>query len=152
MSNIVQNHGLSRGVATSFSLVAGLSTLTCCALPALFISLGLGASLASLVSSMPWLIVLSENKTIVFSVALFSLITAAWLQWQARNQACPAGGFQAKYCSIFRQFSWAVIGLSALAILVGAYFAFAAISSANFNEITCLVRHSLACNLHFQWL
>ena len=120
------NLSVGRGVATGFSLVAGLSTLTCCALPALFISLGLGASLASLVSSMPWLITLSANKEIVFTVALASLGIAAWLQWRARNQACAVDGFQAKYCGLFRKFSWSILGLSALAISVGAYFAFAA--------------------------
>lgn len=125
MAVVSQRLGLGRGLATSFSLVAGLSTLTCCALPALFISLGLGASLASLVSSLPWLIVLSEHKSIVFSVAVFSLAVAAWLQWRARNQACPVGKTQARYCAVFRRFSWSILGLSAIAISTGAYFAFA---------------------------
>lgn len=126
MSYVSQDARVTRGLATSFSLVAGLSTLTCCALPALFISLGLGASLASLVSSMPWLIVLSENKSIVFSVAVVSLVLAGWMQWRARNQACAIGGFQAKYCSFFKRFSWSILGISAVAICVGAYYAFAA--------------------------
>lgn len=126
MTHISQPPRVGRRIATSFSLVAGLSTLTCCALPALFISLGLGATLASLVSTMPWLIVLSANKSIVFSVAILSLVIAAWLQWKALSQSCPVGGFQAKYCRIFRKFSWGILGLSATAILVGGYYAFAA--------------------------
>lgn len=124
MSDLSQNQQLGKRVATSFSLVAGLSTLTCCALPALFISLGLGATLASIVSTMPWLIVLSQHKSIVFSVAIISLAIAAVLHWRARNQSCPIGGFQAKYCGVFKRFSWAILGLSAIAILVGGYFAF----------------------------
>lgn len=120
------NLSVGRGVVTGFSLVAGLSTLTCCALPALFISLGLGASLASLVSSMPWLITLSANKEIVFTIALTAFALGAWMQWRARNQACAVNGFQAKYCGLFRKFSLSILGISAAAISVGAYFAFAA--------------------------
>ena len=115
---------VGRGVATGISLIAGLSTLTCCALPALFLSLGLGASLASLVSSVPFLITLSENKEIVFVIALLSLAMATTLQWRARYAACPVDGIQAKYCATFRRFSWSILGVSAVAILVGAHFAY----------------------------
>lgn len=38
------------------SLFASLGTLVCCALPSLFVLLGLGATLASLLSSAPWLV------------------------------------------------------------------------------------------------
>ena len=126
MTHATPHQTWGRGLVTSFSLLAGLSTLTCCALPALFISLGLGASLVSLVSFMPWLVVLSEHKTLVFAVAVLSLGLAAWLQWRARETACPATGFTARYCGVFRRFSWSVLGFSAVAILTGAYFAFAA--------------------------
>ena len=126
MTYATSHESWGRGLVTSFSLLAGLSTLTCCALPALFISLGLGASLVSLVSFMPWLVVLSAHKTLVFSIAVLSLGLAAWLQWRARAQACPVDSFTARYCSVFRRFSWSVLGFSALAILTGAYFAFAA--------------------------
>ena len=126
MTHATSHEGWGRGFLTSFTLLAGLSTLTCCALPALFISLGLGASLVSLISFMPWLVVLSAHKTIVFSVAIVSLGLAAWLQWRAREQACPVDGFAARYCGVFRRFSWSVLGFSAVAILTGAYFAFAA--------------------------
>lgn len=124
MSDLSQNQQLGKRVATSFSLVAGLSTLTCCALPALFISLGLGATLASLVSTMPWLITLSQHKSIVFTVAIISLTIAAYLHWRARNQSCPIDGFQAKYCAVFKRFSWAILSVSGAAITIGGYYAF----------------------------
>ena len=126
MTIATSHQSWGRGLVTSFSLLAGLSTLTCCALPALFISLGLGASLVSLISAAPWLVVLSQYKLSVFSVAVVSLGLAAWLQWRAREMACPATGFTARYCGVFRRFSWSVLGFSGVAILTGAYFAFAA--------------------------
>lgn len=128
MVSAPQCSNFGRGIVTGFSLIAGLSTLTCCALPALFLTFGLGASLASLVSSMPWLITLSANKELVFLVAVSSLLLAGWLQWRARNQACAANGLQAIYCSAFRRFSLSMLGVSAVAIAIGAFYAFFATS------------------------
>ncbi len=52
-----------------FSLFTSLSTLLCCALPSLLVLIGFGASVASMLSFMPWLVVLSRHKTWTFSVA-----------------------------------------------------------------------------------
>ena len=48
--------------ANFFALFASSSTLVCCALPAIFVGLGAGASFASLVSTFPFLITLSQYK------------------------------------------------------------------------------------------
>jgi mercuric ion transport protein len=52
-----------------FSLFTSLSTLLCCALPSLLVLFGLGASVASLLSFMPWLVTLSHHKAWTFSVS-----------------------------------------------------------------------------------
>ncbi len=49
--------------------VAVLGTLICCALPIVLVALGAGSVVASLVSTAPWLVVLSRNKEWVFLVA-----------------------------------------------------------------------------------
>ena len=41
----------------------------CCALPSLLVLLGLGATVASVLSAAPWLVALSHHKTWVFGVA-----------------------------------------------------------------------------------
>jgi len=51
-----------------FSLFASLGTLVCCALPSLLVLVGLGASVASIVSAAPWLVTLSRQKELVFAV------------------------------------------------------------------------------------
>jgi mercuric ion transport protein len=51
------------------SLFTSLGTLLCCALPALLVLIGLGATVASVVSSAPWLITLSRHKNWTFTVA-----------------------------------------------------------------------------------
>ena len=60
------------------ALAASVSTLLCCVVPSLLVFLGLGATVASLVSSMPWLVTLSRHKAWVFTAAGV-LIAACWL-------------------------------------------------------------------------
>ena len=56
-------------VLSYFSLFTSLGTLLCCALPSLLVLFGLGASVASMLSSMPWLVVLSRHKGWTFAVS-----------------------------------------------------------------------------------
>ncbi|MFK7795323.1 MAG: hypothetical protein AB8B89_08245 [Gammaproteobacteria bacterium] len=110
----------------TLSLFGSVSTLVCCALPALFVTVGMGAALAGLVSAAPWLITISEYKEIVFLAAGLLLLMSAVVQWRARNQACPAEVKQAKACARLRRFNWMVLIFSILVYLVGFFFAFLA--------------------------
>src|ERR1044071_9857860 len=51
------------------SLFTSFGTLLCCALPSLLVLLGLGATVASFLSAVPWLVTLSRHKVVVFSVS-----------------------------------------------------------------------------------
>lgn len=66
-----------RSVVAFFSLFASLGTLVCCALPSLLVFIGLGTSVASLLSAMPWLAALSQHKAVTFTIA-GALLAAAW--------------------------------------------------------------------------
>ena len=50
-------------------LFTSVGTLLCCALPSLFVLLGLGTTVASVLSSTPWLVSLSHHKNWIFSVS-----------------------------------------------------------------------------------
>ncbi len=52
-----------------FSLFSSLSTLLCCALPSVLVLLGMGATVASVLSAAPWLVSLSRHKIWTFSIA-----------------------------------------------------------------------------------
>jgi mercuric ion transport protein len=56
-------------VLSYFSLFTSLSTLLCCALPSLLVLFGLGASVASMLSFLPWLVALSRHKVLTFSIS-----------------------------------------------------------------------------------
>lgn len=69
--------------------------LFCCALPSFLVFLGLGATVASVVASVPWLVTPSRHKTLVFTAAGV-LIGASWLYLRSvaprlalEGAACP---------------------------------------------------------------
>lgn len=108
------------------SLFASTSTLICCALPALFVSLGAGAALAGIVSNVPQLIWVSENKPLVFGIAAVLLVLAGIMQWRARYMPCPADPALAAACARARKNSLRVYLVSVGIFAIGAWFAFAA--------------------------
>lgn len=114
-------------IAPTLSLFTSVGTLLCCALPALLVTLGMGAALAGLVSNMPWITVVSEYKGIVFGVAGVMLMLSTYLQWQGRHAPCPADPLKAKACGRLRKISWGILGLSIVIYLLGFFFAFIAV-------------------------
>ena len=54
------------GLLSYLSLFTSFGTLICCALPSLLVLLGLGATVASFLSAVPWLVTLSHHKSWVF--------------------------------------------------------------------------------------
>jgi len=109
------------------SLFTSFGTLMCCALPALLVSIGMGAAMAGLVTTAPWITVLSDYKVIVFAVSGVMLALSAFMQWRARYAPCPSDPAQARACGTLRKISWGMIGFSILIYVVGFFFAFLAI-------------------------
>ncbi len=106
------------------SLFASSSTLVCCALPALLVTLGAGAVLSSLVAAVPQLVWLSEHKEGLFGFAGLMLTAAGTLQWRGRSAPCPTDPALRHTCLRTRKFSATVYGFSVLVYLVGGWFAF----------------------------
>lgn len=71
------------------TLLASSSTLICCALPAIFVTLGAGATLASVVNIFPELIIISKFKVYISVFALFFLIITGVLIKKASLEPCP---------------------------------------------------------------
>ncbi len=112
--------------APTLSLFASTSTLLCCALPALLVTLGLGASLAGFVSAAPWLVALSKYKVWLFAGSGLMLAAAALLHRRARFLPCPIDPQQAKACARLRRISGVMLAISALVWATGFFFAFLA--------------------------
>lgn len=110
--------------ASLMSVFTSSGTLICCALPALLVSVGAGATLAGLVSTFPQLIWLSEHKLTVFGLAGAMLLAAGVMQYRARFLPCPADPKLAAACTRTRRVSVWIYGFSVLCYTTGLLFAF----------------------------
>ena len=122
----MSNNLYKQTIAPTLSLFTSVGTLLCCALPALLVTLGMGAALAGFVSAVPWITAISDYKEYVFAGAGIMLALASFLQWRGRNAPCPADPAKAKACSRLRKVSWFILGFSILIYAIGFFFAFLA--------------------------
>ena len=114
-------------LAPSLSLFTSFGTLICCALPALFVTLGAGAALAGLVSNVPGLIFLSEHKIEVFVISGVMILITGIIRFIYRNAPCPIDVEQAKACMRLRKVSMILFSFSVVIYIVGFFFAFIAV-------------------------
>lgn len=107
-----------------FSLFTSMGTLLCCALPALLVSLGMGAAMVGLVTTFPGLVTLSEYKGWVFVISFGMLALSSYFQYQARFLPCPIDPVQAKACTSARAWSKWITIFSIIVWFIGASVAF----------------------------
>src|SRR4029077_20111213 len=87
------------------TVLSSFTTLLCCALPALLVSLGAGAVLASLITAVPQLVWISEHKIPLFAFAGFMLVLSGISSYRNRNAPCLTDPAQAKFCLRMRRWS-----------------------------------------------
>ncbi len=110
------------------SLFTSFGTLLCCALPSLLVLFGLGATVATVLSSAPWLVTLSRNKQWVFLVAglliaanfIYVLKIAPKLRFD--GAACLPEAPEA--CDTVSRFSRIILWVSAGIYAVGLFTAY----------------------------
>ena len=108
----------------TLSLFASTSTLLCCALPALLVSIGAGAVMAGLSSTIPGYIWLTEQKLPLFIMSGLLLSLAIFMRWTSRHAPCPTDPDAAKACMRLRYWSGFILALSTILYIVGGFFAF----------------------------
>jgi hypothetical protein len=113
------------GFASSLvTLLASSGTLICCAIPALLVSIGAGAALASFVAIFPQIVWISEYKEIVFAISALLMIIGGVLQWRNRNAPCPIDPKLRDACLKTRKTSLRIYFASLLILIIGSWFAF----------------------------
>jgi|TARA_B100001093_G_scaffold429565_1_gene424878 hypothetical protein len=85
------------------SLFASSSTLVCCALPAIFVALGAGASFASLITAFPFLIVVSQYKTSITLFAVVMIVIAGYVNYKTYYMPCPVDPDLGRACKQTRK-------------------------------------------------
>lgn len=106
------------------TLFASSSTLVCCAIPALLVSLGAGAALASLVAVFPQIVWVSENKEIIFLSSTLLMLIGGTIQWRNRSAPCPLDPRLRNACLRTRKLSLYIYLISLALLIVGGWFAF----------------------------
>ena len=105
-----------RRLLSYLSLFTSFGTLLCCALPSLLVLFGLGATVASFLTAVPWLVTLSRHKDVVFVVsgALIGgnllYVYAIAPKLREHVAACPPDSPDA--CAGARRFSRIVLWIS----------------------------------------
>jgi mercuric ion transport protein len=115
-------------IASYLSLFTSVSTLLCCALPSVLALLGLGATVASTLSAVPFLVTLSHHKKWVFAIsglliaASFAYTYSIAPRLKAQELGCDPRDPAA--CDTASRFSKIVLWISAMLYSVGFFVAF----------------------------
>jgi mercuric ion transport protein len=113
-------------VLNYFSLFTSFSTLLCCALPSLLVLFGLGASVASMLSFMPWLVTLSRHKPWTFAVSgiliALSFVNMYYVSPRMRAKQCSADDPSA--CGEASKLSKVLLWISAGIYAIGVFVAY----------------------------
>ena len=112
--------------ATWLTLFASTGTLVCCALPIILVTLGMGASVAALTSSIPFLITLSQHKVWVFLGSAIMLVLSGWLMYRP-GRACPVDPELGALCDQTQVWNRRIYWTSAVLWCVGFFAAFLAL-------------------------
>ena len=114
------------GLISTLALFGSFSTLFCCALPAVLVSIGAGATVIGLVSAVPQLVWLSEHKIGLFIFSGVMLTVSGISRYLSRNTFCPIDPKKAKACKRLRRITLGIFIFSLLMYSIGFFFAFIA--------------------------
>ena len=110
--------------ANLISLFASSSTLICCALPAVFIVIGAGATFASIISIFPFLVVISKYKVSITLVSLLILVFAGYINYRTYYLPCPADPELGRICLQTRKRSRSIYYFSVILFTFATVFTY----------------------------
>ncbi len=83
---------------TVFTLFTTTGTLLCCALPIIFVTLGMGATVVAMTTTFPFLVTLSQHKVWIFAFSGLMLAISGWLMFRP-GRHCPTEKELAEACN-----------------------------------------------------
>ena len=107
-----------------FALLSSSSTLLCCALPAILVSMGAGAVFASVISVFPALTAVSRFKVEITVVTFIILVAVGILHLKTAKMPCPADPGLGRACLKTRKRSRIVYYLSCSVFGTASIFTF----------------------------
>lgn len=111
-------------MATFFSLFGSMSTLLCCALPVTLVSIGMGATFASLTATFPQVIWLTERKEALFILTGIMLALSYYFMKKSEAIPCPTDLKQRDVCQTTKPKTTFLFWLSLCLYGVGLSFSY----------------------------
>ena len=111
-------------MANFFALLSSSSTLLCCALPAILVSMGAGAVFANIISVFPALTVVSRFKVEITVVTLIILVAVGVLHSKTAKMPCPADPNLGRACLKSRKRSRVVYYITCIVLATASIFTF----------------------------
>lgn len=106
------------------ALFTSTGTLLCCALPSALAAVAGGSAVASLVSTVPWLVALSQNKEWIFlGAGVLILLTGVLIYRPKGKVACSIAGGDG--CAVADRFTTGMFWISLTIYAIGVFFAYA---------------------------
>ncbi len=121
-----QTSSMKTSGVTVFTLFTTTGTLVCCALPIIFVTLGLGATVAAMTSTFPFLIVLSQHKVWVFAFSGLMLAISGWLMFRP-GRACPVDEQLGRACNTANKWNRRIYWTSVVIWSIGFFAAYLAL-------------------------
>jgi len=115
------------------TLFASSTTLVCCALPILLVTVGLGAVSAALFANVPFLGVLAENKLWLFLGSGLMLSLSAWSVYRP-GRTCPTDPSLAAQCARMDVWNKRVLKFSASIWALGFIAAYLSVPMLNLYD------------------
>lgn len=104
-----------------FGLFTSISTILCCALPIILVTLGMGAVFASLTANFPFIIWLAQRSLYLFIIASFLLLIGGYFIF-VKPQTCPSDKKLAEICQKTRKFNKIVWIISVAILTISLFF------------------------------
>lgn len=104
-------------------LFTSSSTLICCALPILLVTLGLGAVSATLFETLPFLVTLAKHKFWMFIASAAMLALGGWALYRP-GRYCPADPALAKKCASAHRWNTRIWWASVVIWAIGFFAAY----------------------------
>lgn len=121
-----QASSIKQNSATWFTLFTTTGTLVCCALPIMLVTLGMGATVVSMTSAFPILIVLSQHKLWVFAFSGAMLVISSWLLFRP-GRFCSTDNALGQICNTAHKWNKRIYWSSVVIWGIGFFAAFLAL-------------------------
>jgi len=104
-----------------FGLFTSISTMLCCALPIILVTLGMGAVFASLTANFPFVTWLAERSIYLFVIATILLLIGGYFIF-IKSQTCPADKKLTDMCNKTKEFNKVIWWMSVITLAISYFF------------------------------